>query len=608
MPCARYEESGLYGRCNTDPCAWHRSKHCDFSVLYGVVLSPLPYQDPDRLVVIGLYNRSLHYTTYLSYPDFLDWQRASRTLKQLAAFIPEGFDLTSPGAPEHLAGKDVSASFFSTLGEKLALGHDFSPEQDRFGGMPAAIISNRLWREKFGGTATALGETLTLNGTDYTIVGVLSPEFYFESQDADVYTPIGRGNPLYRNDRTNHGVLCVARLQPGVSVGQTQAEMNAIQDHIDELHPATERGQGTDVSSLKHLLVGDVGGILSLLLGAMGLVLLIACANVANLLLAHSAVHMREFAVRRALGASRVQLVLTESVLLSLIAGALGLLLAEWGPTVILAMMPGGLPRATNIGMNAFVLLFALGISTMVAIVFGLMSALKTSNIDLQSVLKQGGRGATGNHRRTQGALVIAQIALALVLLTGGSLLLRTIHNLWTVNPGFDAQHVLTFQVGLSASETATAEKVRTAYRDLLERFRQIPGVQAGSFATPVPLSQNDNSGPFWIGTHQPSVSMAEIPRALYYWTGLDYLRTMKIPLLRGRYFTPADNISSQRVVVIDTRMADSYFHGQNPVGKTLTVAHWGSATVIGVVGHVKHWGLGNAEPSWEKPQIYASF
>jgi predicted permease len=532
-------------------------------------------------------------------------------LQKIAAFMPEGFDLTNPGTPEHLAGKDVSASFFSTLGEKLALGHDFSPGQDRFGGMPAAIISHRLWREKFGGSATALGKTLTLNGTDYTIVGVLRPEFHFENQDADIYTPIGRGNPLYRNDRTNHGVLCVARLQPGVSIGQARAEMNAIQEHIEELHPATERGQGTDVSTLKHLLVGDVGGILSLLLGAVGLVLLIACANVANLLLAHSAVHLREFAVRRALGASRVQIVrqvLTESVLLSLVAGTLGLVFAKWGPTVILAMMPEGLARATDIGMNGFVVLFALGVSTGVAIVFGLIPALKTSNVDLQTVLKVGGRGATGNHRRTQGALVVAQITLAVVLLTGGSLLLRTIHNLWAVNPGFDTQHVVTFQVGLSASETATAEKVRRAYRDLLGRFRQIPGVQAASFATPVPLSQNDNSGPFWVGTHQPSVSMAEISRALYYWTGLDYLRTMQIPLLRGRFFSPSDNITSQRVVVIDTRMADTYFHGQDPVGKTLTVAHWGSATIIGVVGHVKHWGLGNAEPSWEKPQIYASF
>lgn len=356
--------------------------------------------------------------------------------------------------------------------------------------------------------------------------------------------------------------------------------------------------------------MGDVGGILALLLGAVGLVLLIACANVANLLLGHSAVHMREFTVRRALGASRVQIVrqvLIESVLLSLAAGALGLVLAKWGPTAIMAMMPEGLPRATNVAMNAFVVLFAFGVSTTVAIVFGLVPALKTSNVDLQAVLKQGGRGATSNHRGTQGALVVAQIALALVLLTGGSLLLRTIHNLWAMNPGFDTQHVLTFQVGLSASETASAEKVRTAYRDLLARFRQIPGVEAASFATPVPLSQNDNSGPFWLGTQQPSVSMAEIPRALYYWTGLDYLRTLKIPLLRGRYFTPCDNVSSQRVIVIDTRMADSYFHGQDPMGKTLTVAHWGSTTIVGVVGHVKHWGLGNAEPSWEKPQIYAS-
>jgi predicted permease len=583
-----------------------------FSVLDGVVLTPLPYHEPDRLVLIALYNRSLGYPTNLSYPDFLDWQRTSRSFEQMAAFKPQGFDLTNPGMPEHVDGNEISSSFFRTLGAKLALGRDLSQEEDRYGGAPAVVISNRLWRGRFAGSASALGKPVTLNGVDYTIVGVLPPGFRFGNQPADVYTPMGRGDPLLRNDRTIHDVVSIARLQPNVSFGQARAEINAVQDHIDQLNPATERGLGTYIVSLKQFFVGDVSKTLVLLLGAVGLVLLIACANVANLLLARSAARSREFAVRLALGASRSQIVrqlVTESVLLSLLGGALGLAVAQWGLKAVLAAAPA-LPRFENIGVDASVLFFALGVSMAVGILFGLLPALKSSNTDLQAGLKEGSRGSPGGHQRTQHVLVVGQIALALVLLAGGSLLYRTIHNLWAVNPGFDAQGLINFQVGLSPLASKSS-KARIAYQQLVQRIRQIPGVEAAEITALLPMSQRDNSGPFWVGSRQPSPSMAEIPRAVFYGTGPDYLGAMKIPLLSGRSLSPADNVNSGLVVLIDSLLARTYFPDGNAVGQTLTIPHWGAARnvavrVVGVVGHVEHYGLDGAVK--EKPQIYYSF
>jgi predicted permease len=582
-----------------------------FSVLDGVVLAPLPYRDPDRLVILALFNRTLGYATATSYPDFLDWQRSSRSFQQIAAFKPGGFDLTNPGRPEHLDGDEVSSTFFSTLGVKLALGRQFSLEEDRFGGAPATVISDRLWQDRFRASPAALGKVITLNGVNYTIVGVLPAGFLFANHAADVYIPLGRGDPLIRNDRTYHDLASVALLKPGVSIGQALAEMNTLQDQIDELNPTTERGLGAYIEPLKQFFIGDLDGTLLLLLGAVALVLLIACANVANLLLARSAARTREFSVRLALGASRAQIVrqlITESVVLSLIGGALGLVIAKWGLNAVQAIMPD-LPRIDSVGLNVSVLLFALAISTTVGIVFGLLPALKSSNTDVQAGLKSAGRGAASGGHRTQGVLVVVQIALALVLLSGGSLLFRTIRNLQSVNPGFDTRHIISFQVGLSAS-VDTLSKARLAYQQLTAQIRQIPGVEAADIAALVPLSHRDNSGPFWIGSRQPA-SMAEIPRATYYPAGPDYPSTMKIPLLRGRMLSAVDNVNSELVVLIDSQLARTYFPDRDAVGQTITIPDWGAARnvaarVVGVVGHVKQYGLDGAVS--EKPQIYYSF
>ena len=583
-----------------------------FSALDGVVLKALPYREPDRLAIVALYNRGLKYSTDLSYPDFQDWQRNARSFEQIAAFKPLGYDLTGHGSSAHVNGYEISSGFFSTLGVNLAVGRSFSADEDRIGGMPAIVISTRLWQDRFRSNPAAIGQSVTLNGSGYTVVGVLAPTFRFEDQQADVYTPLGRGDPSFRTDRTVHDILCVARLVPGIDIGQAQAEMNTLQAHIDELNPTTEKGLGISIVPLKQVLVGDIGATLRLLLGAVGLVLLIACANVANLLLARSAGRTREFAVRRALGASQMQIIrqlITESLLLSLAGGVAGLLLARVGLSALLAGVPGSLPHIENVGLNAYVLLFALGVSLAVGLLFGLVPALKQSNTDLQAGLRDGGRVSVGGHRRTQGFLAIAQIALALVLLSGAGLLFRTIRNLWAVNPGFTTQHVITFKVGLSPSVTKTAASTRAAYEQLTEQIRQIPGAEAAVLTALLPLSPGDNSGPFWFGPHQPA-SMAEIPRALYYPTGPDYPRTMQIPLLRGRFLTRADTVSSEPVVLIDSLMARTYFPSSDALGQTVTIPHWGptgatAARIVGVVGHVEQYGIDGT--GGEKPQIYYS-
>ena len=336
---------------------------------------------------------------------------------------------------------------------------------------------------------------------------------------------------------------------------------------------------------------------------------MIACANVASLLLARSAARSHEFAIRSALGAKRTRIVrqlVTESVLLSLAGGGLGLAVAKWGVSPVLAAVPSSLPRIDNIGVNVSVLLFSFGVSIIVGILFGLAPGLKSSNTDLQTSLKEGGRGSTTSHHRAQSSLVIVQTALALVLLIGAGLLFRTIRRLWEVNPGFDAQDVLTFRVGLSPSATKTGPSSRTAYQQLVERLRQIPGVQAADVTVMVPLAQGSNTGPFLVGSQEPTY-ITEAPRALYYWTGPDYLQTMEIPLLRGRFFTPEDTTKSEPVIVIDSVLANAYFPNIDPVGEAMMIPHWGHVRVIGVVGHVQHWGLGARDQGIEN-QIYASF
>lgn len=580
-----------------------------FSVVHGVLLAPLPYRQPDRLVMLWENNPRFQ-RVWASYPNFQDWQRGAHSFQQMAAGLDQGLDLTSPGAPEHLNGTGISSGFFRTLGMELALGREFTSQEDQHGGNPVAIISNRLWRNRFDSSPKVLGKTVTLSGMDYSIVGVVQSGFSLGNKYADVYTPLAQGDALILNDRAAHaGIYVIGRVEPRVTLSQSQAEMSTIQSGLDHLFPDANRDLGIYVEPLKQVIVGDVGRMLLLLFGAVGLVLLIACANVANLLLSRSAARVREFAIRSAIGANRARLVrqlLTESVILSLVGAGFGLVIAGFGVRPMLALIPGTLPRGEDVRVDGVVLVFTFAVAIAVGILFGLAPAVNSWKADLQASLKEGGRGSVGSRRPAQSGLVIVQVALTLVLLVGAGLLFRTIRQLLDVNPGFDARHLVTFKVGVSPSLMKTAESARSAYQQLIERIRQIPGVQAAEFTDTVPLSGQGGTMPFWINSQKPS-SLQAAPRVVMSLTGPDYLRTMGIPLLRGRFFTSDDTVQSPCVMVIDSVLARTYFTANDPVGQTMSAGFspMGPCRIVGVVGHVNQWQMDEPRTS---PQNQAYF
>lgn len=582
-----------------------------FSIVQGVVLAPLPYFQPDRLVIVWENNPRFP-RVWNSYPNFLDWQRNARSFQQMAAFREQGIDLTFPGAASHLKASQISSSFFSTLGTRLALGREFTSEENQPGGAPAVILSNHFWRERFGGSPGALGKNVTLDGLNYSIVGV-APRGFRLYADADVYTPLGELGPLILNDRAGHdGIFTVARLEPGVSISQSQAEMNTIQSRLDREYPSDNRDLGIYVEPLKQAIVGDAGQTLALLLAAVGLLLLIACANIANLLLARAAARGREFAIRSAIGASRIRLarqVLNESMILSLAGAGVGILIAFYGTRFVLAAMPGVLPRSENVGVNAPVLLYTLIFSVAAGILFGLAPVLKSWSTDLQISLKGGRRGLTGVHRRAQSSFIVMQVASTLVLLVFAGLLLRTIVHLENVRPGFDISNVIAFKVGVSHTLTRTPASTRIAYRQMVERIRQIPGVEAAELTTSLPLSGQGGYLPFWLDSRRPE-SLQAAPRTGWFLTGPDYLRAMGMQLLQGRFFTEQDDTKSPCVTVIDSNFARRFFPDGKPIGHTITAgfASFGPCAIVGVVNHVKYAELQDKGPANQYQAYYSLY
>ena len=575
-----------------------------FSVVQGVLLSPLPFPHADRVVFLWQSRPGVPQLE-VSYPNFEDWTRSSNLFESMAALTWHNFDLTAPGRAEHLAGIRASYGFLATLGIRPAIGRGFAPSDDQVGAAPTVLISNGLWRDRFGADPHVSGKSVVLDGKNFSIVGVLPAGFHFIA-DADVITPLRPLMPAIYADRSVDAVAVLGRLNAGVTLGQAGAEMDAIQQDLDRQYPDANRSVGITLTTLKQQIVGGVQSTVLLLFGAVSLVLLIACANVANLLLARSTARGREFAIRAALGAGRGRMIrqlLTESILLSLVGGALGLAIAEFGLRALLAVLPHGLPRSDNIGLHLPVLVFTMAASIAAGMLFGLAPALQSTSANVQGALQKASRGATSRRNAGLGRLVMVQFALTLVLMSGAGMLLHSIRNLSQVNPGFDARNVLTFHIGLSPSLMQTAAATRTGYQQLLARVREVPGVESADLTNIVPLSGGDNGGPFWIGTTQPA-SLQTAPHALYFWTGPDYAKTMGIPLVQGRFFTPDDQVNSAKVVVIDSELAQKFFPGQNPVGQTLTVAHWGAARIVGIVGHVHHWGLD--DPGTYNPnQIY---
>ena len=581
-----------------------------FSLVEGVVLAPLPYFEPDRLVLVWENNPRFP-RVWDSYPNFQDWQRSARSFEQMVAFREQEIDLTYPGTPAHLKAHQVSPGFFTTLGTRLALGREFALPENQPGGAPVIVISNHLWSERFGGSPEALGKTVTVDGVSYSIVGVAPPGFLL-NDEADVYTPIGQLDPLILNNRASHdGLFTIARLKAGVSIRQSQAEMSTIQSALDHLYPIDNRDLGISVQPLKQAIVGDSGKMLALLSGAVGLVLLIAWANIANLLLAVSAARSREFAIRAALGASRPSLagqLLTESLVLSLAGAGLGTLMA-FAIRSAFEALPEILPRGGEVGLNVPVLLYTLTVSLVAGFLFGLAPAFHGFRVDPQISLKKGGHGSTPVHLRTQGSFIVVQVASTLVLLVGTGLLLRTMVHLRNTNPGFDTQNIISLKVGVSPSLKKTPSSTRVAYEQLMERIRQIPGVEAADFTTAVPLSGQGGYLPFWLDSHKPE-SLQGAPRLQPFLTGPDYLRTMRMHLLQGRFLNAGDTVKTPCVAVIDRDFAAKFFPDGTAIGHTITAgfAAFGPCAIVGIVNHVKNRSLHDAGTGYSYQAYYALY
>ncbi|MBO0911415.1 MAG: ABC transporter permease [Acidobacteria bacterium] len=582
-----------------------------FSIVEGVMLGPLHYREPERLAMIWGTNPRFP-RVWNSYPNFEDWQRSSHCFEQMAALREQGVDLTYPGTPAHLKAGQISGGFFSTLGVPLHLGREFTAQENQQRGAPVAVISNRLWQQRFEESSEALDRTITLDGVNYSIVGIAPANFYFENE-VDVYTPLGQLDPLIIENRAAHdGIFTVARLKAGVSISQSQAEMSSIQGQLDRLYPSENRDLGIYVEPLKQAIVGNIGQTLFFLLGAVCLVLLVACANVSSLILARSAARKREFAIRTALGASRSRLarqVLAENLLLSVAGAGLGIAIAFLAIQFVLPAFPGVLPRTQDVAVNIPVLVYTLALSLLVGIISGLVPAFKTSNAGPQISLKEGGRGTTHVSRRAQSSFLFIQVGLTLVLLVGAGLLSRTIIKLWGVNPGFDTQNIITLKVGVSHSLVKTPASIRNAYQQMIERIRRVPGVQAAEFTTAVPLSGEGGYLPFWLNSRKPD-SLQAAPRLEPFLTGPDYLRATGIPLLLGRFLSEDDTTKTPCVTVVDTDFADKFFPDRKPLGHTITAgfgsAAFGPCTVVGVVGHVKATSLNDAAQAHQVQAYYS--
>ena len=584
-----------------------------FSVIDGVLLSPLPFPQPDQLVTLHE-NKPNFEGGSISYPNFRDWQKQSHTFSAVAIARSYAFTLVGAGEPEQVDGEFVSSDLFPLLGVQPVTGRTFAQDEDQVGAGPVALISAGLWQRKFSSAADVLGKNITLDARDYSIIGVIPASFRLTVpgfREAQVYVPIGQwNNPLLPQRGAGLGIHGIARLKPGVTIEQARADMQAVTGNLAEAFPDADKGISAKVTPLKEQMTGGVRPLLLVLLAAVGFVLLIACVNVANLMLARSASRAREFAVRAALGASQgrvVRQLLTESILLALVGGGLGLLLAEWGTRAALGVLPAALPRAEQIGLDARVLIFSAGVSLLAGIFFGLTPALKTSQPDLHGTLQQGGRGVSGTRHRTQGVFVVVEMALALVLLIGSGLMIRSLVRLSEVDPGFDRHDVLNFGVSLPPSMSAASpDAIRSRFRELDDKLASIPGVQAVSQTWESLPMGGDDEQLFWLEGQPKPASQNEMNWAIDYVVGPDYLKVMRIPLQRGRFFTRRDDEHSPHVVVVDAAFAAKYFPSQDPIGKRIHLN--GSdqlAEIVGVVGHVKQWGLDADDTQALRAQFY---
>ncbi|HEV2490652.1 MAG TPA: ABC transporter permease [Candidatus Acidoferrales bacterium] len=567
-----------------------------FSVVNGVLLNPLAYPQPSQLV--ALYGRTPGFDKApIAYLNFLDWQREAHSFSSMAIYRNEDYNFTGKGEAERLSGYMISADFFSMLGVKPVLGRVFRPEEDQPGAGPVVILSGGFWKRRFGSSPDIIGKSIELNGAPYTIVGVIPSSFAFYGNSRDVYTPIGQWTDAsFRDRRIVVSAYAIGRMKPGITVPNAQADMDAVARNLAAVYPEADKEVEVTVVSMKDDIVGDVRPFLLVLLAAVGFLLLIACANVANLLLARSMGRSHEFAIRAALGASHSRVVrqlLTESILLAGLGGALGLLLAYWGTKAALGVMPGALPRAADVSLDSRVLLFTLGVSLFAGILFGLVPAFKARRVNLQEVLKESSRGSGGARHRLHGLFVVTETALALVLLVGAGLMIRSLAALWRVNPGFNPSHAITFNLSLPTSSTTGAAETRARLRLFDAKMQAIPGVEAVSVTLGSRPMIHNSSEPFWIEGQPKPANFNEMHQGMFALVEAGYQQAMGITLERGRFITAQDDEHAPVVIDIDDVFARTYFPQENPIGKHINLAGFNvQAEIVGVVGHVKQWGL----------------
>ncbi|HEX5226078.1 MAG TPA: ABC transporter permease, partial [Bryobacteraceae bacterium] len=582
-----------------------------FTLMNTVLLKPLAFRDPGRVMLV---QEQTNWTTpqgnlwRFSYPNYVDAKRAVSSL-ELATWMLKPGTVSAPGAAEYIDGLAVSGNMFSMLGLKVAHGRGFLPEEDRVGAAPVAIISQALSRRQFGEGAKAVGARLTFDNKPYTVVGVLPPGFRLDNWEYDVYTPVGQETLPAMENRDLHWFGVWGRLKAGVSLAAARSELTVVGRRLEQEYPKSNRGR-TFIAEPLRPFVGDARSTLWLLAGAVSLVLLIACANIASLLLARALSRERELTMRAALGAGRGRLArqcLTESCVLALAGGGLGVLLAAASVPSFVAFWPGGLPRAEGIQLDWRVLLFAAGVAVASGLLFGLAPALRTPSQSLEQALRAGSRTVAGGARRMHRAFVIAEIAIAMVLLASAGILGRTLLRLASLDSGVNLHNVLTARIALSPATLENPDATREAWRDLLDRGRRVPGVEAIAAVDTVPMREGSNIIGYSL-SGAPAMD-EKTPMVLANSVTPDYLKATGIVLRRGRFITDADRKGGEPVAVIDDVMAREAFGSDDPIGKRIWMG-LGTAprTVIGVVDHVRQWGLAADDQSTVRAQLYYPF
>ena len=585
-----------------------------FSVIDAALLHPIPFPGADQLVTLYQTSKAENKNS-ISYLNLLDWQKHAQSLEIAGVRDEDTYTLAGRGEPEQVMGLAVSSNLLSVLGVQPVLGRMFKASEDVRGAAPVLLLGENYWRKRFAADPKIVGQALRLSGRDYTVIGVAPAtvarlRFDNSAEPArDVITPIGQNSASIFYDRgVGDNTIGVGRLKPGATVAQARAEMAAIAHNLEQEFPDDDKGTGANVTSFREDLTGDLRPVLLALAASVGFVLLIACTNVANLMLARSAGRSQEFAVRVALGAAPGRLVrqmLTESAVLALAGGAFGLLLASWSTGAALAVLPSVLPAMAQVEVNPRVLLFTLAVSLLTGVLFGCVPAVKVREANLQATLRQGGRGVLSGRRKPQYILIVTEIALTLILLTGTGLMLRTLNNLWSVTPGFEPNHLLVFYSSLSRDRSSTPAAIRAALQDWNRRLGAIPGVEAAGVEvgglpfmgdTGVGISRQD----------QPAPPATPVRSSNMYWVSPDHFKAMGIPLLRGRWFTNRDTHDAPLVGVIDQDTARAMFPGEEPIGKQLRVwLHDRPVEIVGIAGRVKQSRLDPDASRSQYAQLY---